>query len=93
MISYSSVCELVDLPLNGTKVSSALRNTIQNISCVVETLVEEGKQEIPAQCNSNSVFNQVSLALMLPELQKDPVLSLMCQYAAAGNKLKPSGIA
>ena len=39
--SHSSDCEVGDLHLNGTKVSSDLKITIQNISCVVEPLVKE----------------------------------------------------
>ena len=45
VISYSSVCEIKDLHLNGTKVSSDLKTAIQKISCVVEPLVEEKGQQ------------------------------------------------
>ena len=46
VISCSSD-RMIDLHLNGTKVSSDLKTTIQRISCVIEPLVEEkGQQEI-----------------------------------------------
>ena len=94
VISYSLVFEVVDLHLNGTKVSSNIKTTVQNISCAVEPLdEEEGHQEIAALFNSSSVSDQISLAVMSAKWQKHPVLGLVHQYVATGNKFKSSEIA
>ena len=77
-----------------TKISSDQILEIQNISCVLETLVKEvSQQKIPPGLESASVFDQVSPTIMSAEQQKDPVLGLVHQYPTAGNELKPSEFA
>ena len=41
VISYSLVCEAVDLCLNSTKIPKDLKQEAQNISCAVKSIVEE----------------------------------------------------
>ena len=46
-IPYLSVCGALDQCLNGSKIPEDLKQEAQNISCVVQSLVEEeDKQEI-----------------------------------------------
>ena len=41
VISYSSVCEVVDLYLETTKITDALKKEVLSISCAVQSLIEE----------------------------------------------------
>ena len=50
--SCLSLCEVVNLHLNESKVSGNLKTTIQNIICRVKEVKEEVQQEIPALSNS-----------------------------------------
>ena len=40
-IPYSSVCEALDQCLNGSKIPEVLKQEAQDISCVVQSIVEE----------------------------------------------------
>ena len=47
VISYSSVCEAVDLCLNSTKIPEVLTQEAQNINCAIQPIIdEEDKDEI-----------------------------------------------
>ena len=53
---------------------------------------EEDAEEIKGMLNSVSVLNQVTTEDMVEEQKKDPILSLVCQYVTAGEKLKALAI-
>ena len=91
VISYSSVCEAVDLCLNSTKIPKDLKQGAQNISCAIEPIIgEEDKDEIVSNLNAVSIFEQVTPEKMAEEQQKDPFLKLVCQQITAGEKPKTS---
>ena len=93
VISYSSVCEVVDDYLNTTKVPDDLEKKAQSISCAIQPIVEEEDvEEIQGMLNSVSVLNQVTLEDMVEEQKRDSILGLVCQYVTAGEKLKTSAI-
>ena len=76
VISYSSVCEAVDLCLNNTKIPEDLRQEAQNISCAMQPINEEGdKDEIVRNLNAVSIFEQVTTEKMVEKQQKDPTLN------------------
>ena len=94
VISYSSVCEVVDEYLNTTKVLHDLKKDALSISCMVQTIVEEeDAEEIQGMLNSVSVLNQVASEDMVEEQQRDPILGLVCPYVTAREKLKSLAIA
>ena len=45
VILYSSVCGALDQCLNGSKIPKDLKQEAQDISCVVQSLVEEEDKE------------------------------------------------
>ena len=53
VISYSSVCEAVDLCLNSTKIPEDLKQGVQDISCAI--LEEEDMNEDKIICSLNAV--------------------------------------
>ena len=58
VISYSSVCEVVDEYLNTTKVPDDLKKEALSISCTLQSIVEEeDAEEIQGMLNSVSVLN------------------------------------
>ena len=99
-IPYSLVCEALDQCLNGSKIHEVLKQEAQDISCVVQSIVEEeDKQyeeelkEIVSKVNAVSVFGKVSPEEMKEEQQKDPILGLVYKQVTASKKLKTSAIA
>ena len=93
VILYSSVCKVVDKILNTTKVPDDLKAEAQSISCAIQPIMEdEDAEEIQGMLNSMSVLNQVTPEDMTEEQKKDPVLSLVCQYVIAREKLKTLAI-
>ena len=99
-IPYSLVCEALDQCLNGSKIPEVLKQQAQDISCVVQSIVEEeDKQneeelkEIVSEVNAVSVFGKVSPEEMKEEQQKDPILRLVYKYVTAGEKPKTLAIA
>ena len=59
VISYSSVCEAVDLCLNSTKIPKDLKEGAQNISCAIQSIIEEedkDKDEIVSNLNAVSIL-------------------------------------
>ena len=61
VISYSSVCKAIDLSLNSTKIPKDLKQEAQNISCAVQSIVEEeDKEEIVSSLNAVSIFKQIT---------------------------------
>ena len=64
-ITYSLVCEALDQYLNGSKIPEVLKQEAQDISCVVQSIVEEEyKQyeeelrEIVSEVNAVSIFGK-----------------------------------
>ena len=53
---------------------------------------EEDTEEIKGMFNSLSVLNQVTPEDMAEEQKRDSILSLVCQYVTAGEKIKTSAI-
>ena len=89
VISYSLVCEVVDKILSTTKVPDDLKAEAQAISCMIEPIMEEkDAEEIKGMLNSMSVLNQVTAEDMGEEQKKDPILSMVCKYVTAREKLK-----
>ena len=90
------VCEAFDQCLNGSKIPEDLKQEAQEISCVVQSIVEEeDKQEIDkivSEVNAFSVFGKVTPEEM-EEQQKDLILKLVYKQVTAGEKLKTSAIA
>ena len=99
-IPYSVVCEALDQCLNGSKIPEVLKQEAQDISCAVQTIVEEEDKlyeeelkEVVSEVNAVSVFGNVCLEDMKEEQQKDPILGLVYKYVTAGKKPKTSAIA
>ena len=97
-IPYLLVCEALDQCLNGSKIPEVLKQEAQDISCVVQSIVEEeDKQyeeelkEIVSKVNAVSVFGKVSPEEMKEEQQKDSILGLVYKQVTASEKLKTSG--
>ena len=98
-IPYLLVCEALDQCLNGSKIPEVLKQKAQDISCVVQSIVEEEYEqyeeelkEIVSKVNAVSVFRKVSLEEMKEEQQKDPILGLVYKQVTAGEKPKTSAI-
>ena len=95
-IPYLSVCEALDQCLNGSKIPEVLKQEAQEISCAVQSIVEEEyKQEINeivSEVDAVSIFGKVSPEEMKEEQQKDPILKLIYKQVTAGKKPKTSAI-
>ena len=93
VISYSSVCEAVDLCLNSTKIPEDLKQGVQDISCAIMEEDDMNENEIVSSLNAVSTFEHVTPKQMVEEQQKDPTLELVYQLVTAGEKPKTSAIA
>ena len=93
VISYSSVCEVVDLCLNSTKIPEDLKQGVQDISCAIMEEEDMNENEIASSLNAVSTFEHVTPKQMAEEQQKDPTLELVYQLVTAGEKPKTSAIA
>ena len=93
VISYSSVCEAVDLCLNSTKIPKDLKQQVQDISCAIMEEEDVNENEIVSDINAVSTFEHVTPEQMAEEQQKDPTLELVYQLVTAGEKPKTSAIA
>ena len=60
VISYSSVCEVVDTYSGTTKVPDDLKKEALSISCPIQPIIEEDAEKMKAMLNSVSVLNQVT---------------------------------
>ena len=91
------VCEALDQCLNGSKIPEVLKQEAQEISCAVQSIVEEEHkqeiEEIVSEVDAVSIFGKISLEEMKEEQQKDPTLELIYKQVTAGKKPKTSGIA
>ena len=94
------VCEALDQCLNGSKIPEVLKQEAQDISCAVQTIVEEEdklyKEELKkvvSEINAVSVFGNVCPEDMKEEQQKDLILGLVYKYVTGGEKPKTSAIA
>ena len=99
-IPYLVICEALDQCLNGSKIPEVLKQEAQDISCAVQTIVEEEDKlyeeelkEVVSKVNAVSVFGNVSLEDMKEEQQKDLILGLVYKYVTAGEKPKTLAIA
>ena len=93
VISYSSVCEAVDLCLNSTKIPKDLKQGVQDISCAIMEEEDINENEIVSNINAVSTFEHVTPKQMAEEQQKDPTLELVYELVTAGEKPKTSAIA
>ena len=98
-IPYLMVCEALDQCLNSSKIPKVLKQEAQDISCAVQSIVEEeDKQyeeklkEIVSKVNAVSIFAKVSPEEMKEEQQKDPILGLVYKQVTASEKPKTSAI-
>ena len=73
-ISYSLVCEAVELCLNSTKIPKDLKQEVQNISCVIMEEEDMNEDKIVSSLNAVSTFKHVTPNQMAEEQQKDPTL-------------------
>ena len=71
------VCEALDQCLNGSKIPEVLKQEAQDISCTVQTIVEEEDKlyeeelkEVVSKINAVSIFGNVSPEDMKEEQQK-----------------------
>ena len=94
------VCEALDQCLNGPKIPEVLKQEAQDISCAVQTIVEEEDKlyeeelkEVVSKVNAVSVFGNVCPEDMKEEQQKDLILGLVYKNVTAGEKPKTSAIA
>ena len=99
-IPYLLFCEALDQCLNGSKIPEVLKQQAQDISCVVQSIVEEEDRqyeeelkEIVSEVNAVSIFGKVSPDEMKEQQQKDPILGLVYKYITAGKKPKTLVIA
>ena len=61
VILYSLVCEALDQCLNGSKIPEDLKQEAQDISCAVQSLMEEeDKEEIVSTVSALSVFGKIT---------------------------------
>ena len=59
VILYSSVCVAIDQCLSSTKIPEDLKQDAQNISCAVQSIVEEkNKDEIVSTLNAVSILSK-----------------------------------
>ena len=93
VISYSLVCEAVDLWLNSTKIPEDLKQEVQNISCAIMEGEDMNEDKIVSSLNAISTFKHVTPKQMAEEQQKDPTLRLVYQLVTAGEKPKTLAIA
>ena len=93
VISYSLVCEAVDLCLNNKKILKDLKQEVQNISCAIMEEEDMNENKIVSSLNAVSTFEHVTPKQMAEEQQKDPTLELVYQLVTAGEKPKTSAIA
>ena len=91
VISYSSVCEAVDLYLNSAKIPKDLKQEAQNINCTIMEDEDENENEIVSSLNGVSIFEHITPEQMAKEQQKDPTLELVFQLVTAGKKAKKIG--
>ena len=93
VISYSSVCEAIDQCHSNTKVPEDLKQEAQNISCTIQSIIEEeDKDEIVSALIAVSIFQQVTPDKMAEEQQKDPILECIYQWVTASEKHKTLAI-
>ena len=99
-IRYLLVCEALGQCLNGSKIPEVLKQEAQNISCAVQSIVEEEYEqyeeeikEIVSEVNAVSVFGKLSPEEMKKKQQKDPILRLVYKQVTASEKPKTSAIA
>ena len=88
VISYSSVCEAVDLCLNSTKIPEDLKQGVQDVSCAIMEEEDMNDNKIVSSLNAVSTFEHVTPTQMAEEQQKDPTLELVYQLVTAGEKPK-----
>ena len=88
IISYSLVCEAVDLCLNSTKVPKDLKQEAQNISCAIMEEEDKNENKIVTSLNAVFTFKHVTPEQMAEEQQKDPTLKLVSQLVIAGKSQK-----
>ena len=93
VISYSLVCEAVDLCLNSTKIPKDLKQGVQDISCAIMEEEDMNEDKIVSSLNAVSTFEPVTPKQMSKEQQKDPTLELVYKLVTAGEKPKTSAIA
>ena len=96
-IPYLLVCEALHQFLNGSKIPEVLKQEAQQISCAVQSIVEEEDRqeinEIVSGIDAVSIFGKVLPEEMKEERQKDPILRLVYKQVTAGEKPKTSAIA
>ena len=70
VISYSSVCEVVDLCLNSTKIPKDLKQEVQDISCAIMEEEDMNENKIVSSLNADSTFKHVTSKQMTEEQEK-----------------------
>ena len=93
VISYSLVCEAVDLCFNSIKIPKDLKQEVQNISCAIMEEEDINENKIVISLNAVSTFEHITPKQMAEEQQKDPTLELVYHLVTAGEKSKSLAIA
>ena len=93
VISYSLVCEAVDLCLNSTKIHEDHKQRVQDVSCAIMEEKDMNDNKIVSSLNAVSTFEHVTPKQMSEEQQKNPTLELVYQLVTAGEKPKTLAIA
>ena len=86
VISYSSVCEAVDLCLNSTNITKDLKQGVQDSNCAIMEGEDMSEDKIFSSVNAVSTFKHVTPKQMAEEQQKDPTLELVYQLVTTGEK-------
>ena len=77
-ISYLLVYEATDQYLNSTKIPEGLKLKALNISCAVQSIIEEeDKDEIVSTLNTVPIFESLTPEKMAEEQEKDLILELV----------------
>ena len=97
VLSYATICTIIELVLDDTKIPFNIKKEVQAASNLLE-----GENNVPqfhavpnltVQTSAVSVFNQVPVATMTKAQSKDSVLGLVIPFMCKGVKPKGSVIA
>ena len=75
VISYSSVCEPVDLCLNSIKIPEDLKQEVQNISCAIMEEEDTNENKIVSSLNAVSTLNMLHQNKWLRSIRRIQLLS------------------
>ena len=96
MLSYATICKIIELVLGDIKISLEIKNEAQSASNLLEGMKNVPKfyavPNLTVQTSAVSVFDQVPLATVAKAQSKDAVLGLVIPFICKGVKPKGSVI-